>query len=121
MVSLKSRVKDMVDLIAHLSFFVILPSGSRIFNIILLPFLGSTSEQDDQAFAVFPEINPEAGAKINSAFVNAAANALQIGEVALRQSRDRHGHFGRSLRTQALKPLGVGAAAVPVEVFENLD
>jgi hypothetical protein len=29
------------------SLFVVLPSGLRVANIVLLPFLGSTGEQDD--------------------------------------------------------------------------
>src|ERR1019366_8952334 len=120
-VSLKLRVKGMVDLLVHLSLFVVLPSGLRVLNVLLLPFLGSTSEQDDQAFAVFAEINAEARTEIDSALVNPAANALHIGEVALRQPRNRHSHLGCGWRAQAFKPFGIRAAVVPVEVFENLD
>jgi len=37
----------MIGLLSHLSLFVVLPSGLRVFNIVVLPFLGSTGEQDD--------------------------------------------------------------------------
>jgi hypothetical protein len=111
----------MVDSLVQLSPFVVLPSGHRVLNVPLLPFLGSTGQQDDQALSVLPEINPEARPEIDSALVNPAANALHTGEVALRQSRNRYRHLGCGLRAQAFKPLGVRAAAVAVEVLEDLN
>src|ERR1035438_5584136 len=82
MVSLKSRVKGMVDSLAHPSLLVVLPSVLRGPYVLLLSFLGSTGKQDDQVSPVFPEIDSQARPEINSILVDSAANALHIREVA---------------------------------------
>src|ERR1035441_2822598 len=70
MVSLKLRVKGIIRLLVRFSLLVVLPSGLRVLDVLLLPLLGSTSEQDDQASAVFPKINPQTGPETDSVLVN---------------------------------------------------
>jgi hypothetical protein len=111
----------MGDLLVYVSLLVIHPSGPRVLNVPLLSLLCSASKQDHDTLPAFSEINAEARTEIDSVLVNAAANALHVGEVALRQSRDCYSDLGCGLCGQAFELLRVRAAAVPVEVFENLD
>src|SRR5580692_6999832 len=102
MVSLKSRVRAMVVLL--FSPFIILPAVKSGLEVLLLAFLGAGAEQNDEAVSVLAEINAAAGSEIDAALEHSGTDALDVREVALRQTGQRRCHLGGSLRTQAVEP-----------------
>src|SRR5579862_5021464 len=82
MVFLKSRVRAMVVLL--FSLFIILPAVESRLDVLMLAFLGTAAEQNDEAVSVLAEINAVAGPEIDAALEYAGTDTLDVREVALR-------------------------------------
>ena len=57
---------------------VIFPSPERDLDILLLTFLRSTAQKDDDLCAVFAKVHPVSWAKVDPELKNAASNSLHV-------------------------------------------
>jgi hypothetical protein len=71
-------------------------------DVLLLAFLGAAAEQNDEAVSVLAEINSLAGPEIDAALEHPGTDALDVREVALRQTGQRRCHLGGSLPPRRL-------------------
>jgi hypothetical protein len=104
-----------------LPLLVICPSGLRRANIVLLPVFGPSAKQDDDPVSVFAKVNAIAGTEIDFVFHHPATNRLNVREVALCQPGNCDGNLSRGMRIQTVEPIGIGAMAGRIDVFENRD
>jgi hypothetical protein len=83
--------------------------------------LAPPPQQNHYAFAVFAEVNPVAGAEIDSEFEHSSAHCLDAGEVAYAEASNRDTDFGSGWRVQPVEPLRERAAATGIEVFDDFN
>jgi hypothetical protein len=57
---------------------VVLPPGRRRGDVFLLTLFRAAAKKDYEQIAIFAEVNPVAGAKINPELVSASSNALGV-------------------------------------------
>src|SRR5579872_4997687 len=119
MVSLKSRVSAMVVLL--FSPLIILPSGQGSFDVVLLALLRTAAKQDHEALAILAKIDTVTRSEIDPAFEHSRTDALHVREITQSEPRQSRCHFGGGLRIQPVKPDRVGAPAVAVVVFPDVD
>jgi hypothetical protein len=55
-----------------------LPPGRRRGDVFLLTLFRAAAKEDYEQIAIFAEVNPVAGAKINPELVSASSNALGV-------------------------------------------
>lgn len=101
--------------------FVVLPVGDGGIDIALLALLGTAAKQDNEMRAVLAEINPVAWTKIDPQFGHAGSEPFDIRHVAKREPGQSCCHFGSSFRIQPVKPKLIRIAAVPIEIFANVN
>lgn len=87
----------------------------------MLTLLCPTAEQDDETLTVSAEVDSVSRAKVDPVFADTRANALDVGEVPLCQSRQTYRNLGRSLRIQICEPFCESTATIRIEVFKNLN
>jgi hypothetical protein len=63
------------------SLFIILPVRSGSFNVLLLAFLGTAGEYNDDPLAVFAKIHPVSGTEIYAAFEHPGTDALDVRKI----------------------------------------
>jgi len=90
-------------------------------NIVLLPVFSPSANKDDDPVSFFAKVDAIARTEIDFVFHHPATNRLNVREVALRQPGNRDGNLGRSMRIQTVEPIGIGAMAGRIDVFENRD
>ncbi len=93
MVILKSRVRGISDSFS-IQLLEFTPSSLRRFDVPLLSRLGAAAEQYDELPALLAEVDPVAGAVIDSELMNPRTDALHVGGVALLQPRESHCDVG---------------------------
>jgi hypothetical protein len=57
------------------------PPGQCSSDIFLLTLFRTASHKDDEALAIFAEVNPVARTKVNPVLVNTRSNALGVGKI----------------------------------------
>src|SRR5436309_3572424 len=86
----RSRIVSRKSLVSAMVFFlglpvpVVFPIRLCPADVFLLAFLRAAREQNNKPFAVPPEENTVAGAKINLVFENTVANRFDVGQVTTR-------------------------------------
>ena len=81
----------------------------------------SSANKDDDPVSFFAKVDAIARTEIDFVFHHPATNRLNVREVALRQPGNCDSDLSRGMRIQAVKPIGIGAMAGRIDVFENRD
>jgi hypothetical protein len=100
-----------VSSFATFSFLVVAPAAQRRFDVVLLPALGPTAEQNDERLAVPAEVDAIAGAAIDLQLGGTFADRLDVRRVALGQPLDGDRHGCGRLNIQIVEPSPEGTGA----------
>jgi hypothetical protein len=90
-------------------------------DVLLLTLLDAAAEQNNQPLAVFAKINPVAGAEIDSQFKHTGTNTFNIRDITHGEPGYGGCHFRGCRCIQSVKPNLVKVAALPVEIFSDLN
>lgn len=100
---------------------VVFPAVERQVNIALLAFFRAAAEEDHERVAVLAEVKAVARTKVDTVFVNASANALGVGEIALLDACQSSCHLCGRFSVQTVRPVRERTATCAVEIFAHFD
>jgi len=73
--------------------FVCRPEGLGRPDIAALPFFRASTQQNDQACTIFPEVDAVAGSVVDAQLQHTSANAFDVRHVTLLQAGQSNGDF----------------------------
>src|SRR5580704_18025204 len=80
------------------------PSGLGGGNVVRLPALGPSGEQNDEPVAVASKVDTVACTEVDPEFQHTLADSFDVGDRAPLNSRQSNGHLGGGDRVQSLEP-----------------
>ena len=92
-----------------------------LFNVCLLPLLGSAAKQNYEPFPIPAKVDSISGTEIQPQLGNTRPNSLRYGEIATLHSQYRGQDSRLRARIQAGDPSTKGVLAFSVNVFDDLD
>ena len=90
-------------------------------KVVVLAFLCSPAEQDDDRIRVLAKVDPVTGAKIDPGFINAGTGALGVREITLLDPNHGRGHLCRRWGIETFEPLRKRAEVVLIRILPDRD